>query len=115
MTTSKKAVSKSALITAKGQRVKIQRSSGNVFKDLGFSDAEAESLQIRCDLMIEIEKIINANGWTQAQAAGVLKIAQPRISELMHAKIERFSVDTLLQYLNILGKKVTFNIKSVAA
>ena len=95
--------------------IKIERGSGNVFKDLGFSDAEAESLLIRCDLMIEIEKIIKQKRWTQAQAAKALGIVQPRISELIHGKIDRFTVDTLLEYLVILGKKVTFNIKNKTA
>ncbi len=113
MTTSKNNVRKQTKSTAK-HSVKIERSSGNVFKDIGFSDAEAESLLIRCDLMIEIEKIIEAQGWTQEKAAKVLGIAQPRISELIHGKIERFTVDTLLQYLSLLGKKVTFNIDNVA-
>lgn len=113
MATSKSNVRKSAKSTAKSS-VKIERSSGNVFKDIGFSDAEAESLLIRCDLMMEIEKIIEEQGWTQEQAAKVLGIAQPRISELVHGRIERFTVDTLLQYLSMLGKKVTFNIDNVA-
>ncbi len=95
--------------------VKIERSSGNVFKDLGFSDAEVESLLIRCDLMIEIEKIIKAQGWTQSEAASMLGIVQPRISELVHGKIDRFTVDTLLQYLSMLGKKVTFSVRNKAA
>jgi predicted XRE-type DNA-binding protein len=94
--------------------IKIDRGSGNVFKDLGFSDAEAESLLIRCDLMIEIEKIINEKEWTQSEVAKILGIAQPRISELIHGKIERFTVDTLLQYLIILGKKITFKVKDAA-
>jgi predicted XRE-type DNA-binding protein len=94
---------------------KIERSSGNVFRDLGFPAAEAESLLIRCDLMIEIEKIIKERGWTQAKAARMLGIAQPRISELVHGKIERFTVDTLLQYLSMLGKRVTFDIKDSEA
>lgn len=92
--------------------ISIERGSGNVFKDLGFPDAEAESLLIRCDLMIEIAKIIEERGWTQAEAAKVLGVAQPRISELVHGKLARFTVDTLLQYLTILGKKVTFNINN---
>jgi predicted XRE-type DNA-binding protein len=113
MTTSKNIVKKSKKLTARSS-VKIEHSSGNVFKDLGFPDAEAEGLLIRCDLMIAIEKIIGEQGWTQEQAAKALGIAQPRISELIHRRIDRFTVDTLLQYLSMLGKKVKFKIIAVA-
>src|ERR1700733_4267857 len=101
MTTSKSNARKPRKSTAK-RSIKIERSSGNVFKDIGFSDAEAESLLIRCDLMLEVEKIIEERGWTQEKAAKVLGIAQPRISELINGKMERFTVDTLLQYLSML-------------
>lgn len=114
MTASKISVRKSARSRAK-RSIKVEHSSGNVFKDLGFPDAEAESLLIRCDLMIEIEKIIKGRGWTQAETAKMLGIAQPRISELVHGKIDRFTVDTLLQYLSMLGKKVTFDIHDTEA
>ena len=114
MHTSKKAVKMPAKLTGK-HKIKIERGSSNVFKDLGFADAEAESLLVRCDLMIEIEKIIEMNRWSQAQAAKILGIAQPRISELIHGNLERFTVDTLIRYLSLLGRKVTFSTKPVAA
>src|ERR1700728_2751968 len=65
------------------KRLKMYESSGNVFKDMGFDDALAESLLIRGSLMIEIEMVIKSKGWTQAEAARVLGVTQPRISEIM--------------------------------
>jgi len=56
-------------------RVKAERGSGNVFSDLGFSEAEAENLLLRSQLMSEICDI--ANGLTQAQAAKRLGVSQP--------------------------------------
>jgi predicted XRE-type DNA-binding protein len=87
-----------------------QKSSGNVFKDLGFSDVEANKKLLKCQLMIEIERIIKAQGWTQAQAAKKLGVVQPRVSELMTTRIERFTIDMLLKYLNRLGKTVKITI-----
>lgn len=74
---------------------KVRRSSGNVFRDLDFSAEEAENLRVRSDLMIQIGKIIDSKGLAQASAAKLFGVTQPRISDLMRGKIERFSVDGL--------------------
>jgi predicted XRE-type DNA-binding protein len=97
------------------KRLKMSESSGNVFKDIGFGDALADSLFIRGSLMIEIEKIIKSKGWTQAEAAHVLGVTQPRISEIMSDRTDLFGIDTLVNYLSILGKKVTVVVKDVDA
>lgn len=88
--------------------IKIRRSSGNVFRDLGFSAEEATNLKIRSDLMIRLSKLIETSGLTQAQAAALFKVTQPRISDLVRGKIERFSIDTLIAMLGHAGIKVQF-------
>jgi len=93
------------------QPLEMHESSGNVFRDIGFSDAEADSLFIRGCLMIEIEKIIKVNGWTQAQAAEILGVTQPRISEIVSDRVDLFAIDTLVKYLSILGKRVSVNVQ----
>ena len=85
---------------------KMQRSSGNVFRDLGFSAEEATNLKMRTDLMIRLSKLIEARGLTQAQAASVFGVTQPRVSDLVRGKIDRFSVDTLIAMLGHAGVKV---------
>ncbi len=85
---------------------KIRRSSGNVFRDLGFSPDEAEHLKIRSDLMIRLSKLIEARGLTQAQAADLFGVTQPRVSDLVRGKIDRFSIDTLIAMLGHAGVKV---------
>ena len=92
--------------------VKVRRSSGNVFQDLGFSPEEAENLRIRADLMIELTKIIETRGLTQADAAALLGVTQPRISDLVRGKIDRFSIDTLVGMLRRAGAEVSFVVKS---
>ena len=85
---------------------KIRRSSGNVFRDLGFSTEEAKNLRLRSDLMIRLSKLIDARGLTQAQAADLFGVTQPRISDLVRGKIGRFSVDTLIAMLGNAGVRV---------
>ncbi len=85
---------------------KIRRSSGNVFRDLGFSAEEAANLKIRSDLMIRLSELIEARGLTQAQAAAFFGVTQPRISDLVRGKIDRFSIDTLIAMLGHAGVKV---------
>lgn len=90
---------------------KIQRSSGNVFRDLGFEAEEAENLRIRSELMIELSRLIKARRMTQAEAAELLEVSQPRVSDLMRGKIERFSVDALIGMLGRAGMRVRFTTR----
>ena len=85
---------------------KIRRSSGNVFRDLGFPAEEATNLKVRSDLMIRLSKLIEARGLTQAQAATLFGVTQPRISDLVRGKIDRFSIDTLIAMLGHAGVRV---------
>lgn len=77
----------------------ITRSSGNVFRDLGFSEDEAEHLRIRSTLMVAVRKLIEERGLTQTEAAKLLGVTQPRISNLARGRIDLFSIDTLIDML----------------
>lgn len=90
---------------------RIRRSSGNVFKDLGFPPEEAAHLLIRTDLMLEIERILKERGLTQAKAAALLGVSQPRVSDLVRGRIELFSIDTLVDWLARLGVSVTLRTR----
>jgi predicted XRE-type DNA-binding protein len=83
--------------------MKRTRSSGNVFRDLGFSRDEAEYLKVRAELMANLQKVITARGLKQAEAAELLGVTQPRISDLMRGRIDLFSIDTLIDMLARLG------------
>lgn len=97
--------------------IKVQRSSGNVFADLGFPAEDAANLQLRSDLMIQLRKRLDALGVTQAQAARMLGVSQPRVSDLMRGRIDRFSIDMLVKLLGKAGVevRVTTRRKSRAA
>lgn len=93
-------------------RLKVTRSTGNVFRDLGFSVEEAEHLRIRSDLLIELQKAIGKRRLKQAEAARLLGVTQPRVSDLMRGRIDLFSTDTLIDMLARLDTRVRFVIKS---
>jgi predicted XRE-type DNA-binding protein len=84
----------------------VTRSSGNVFEDLGFAPEEAAHLRLRASLMTELRREIGRRGWTQKNAAESLGVTQPRISDLMRGKIELFSIDTLVDMLGMVGRRV---------
>jgi predicted XRE-type DNA-binding protein len=90
----------------------VRKSSGNVFRDLGFPREEAEHLKIRSDLMIRLSRLIESRGLTQAQAARLLGVSQPRISDLVRGKIDRFSVDSLIEMLGRTGARIAVVVKT---
>ncbi len=92
--------------------IRVRRSSGNVFQDLGFPAEEAENLRLRADLMIQLTKLIQRRGLTQAQAARLLGVTQPRISDLTRGKIDRFSIDALVEMLGHAGVRVSIVVKT---
>ena len=73
---------------------------------------EAQRMRIKSDMMITIERIIRERGLTQAEAAAQCGVTQPRISDLFRGKIERFSIDALLDMLTALRCTVTFAVKA---
>ncbi len=87
-------------------------SSGNVFRDLGFPSEEAEHLLIRSDLMIQIEKVIKARRLKQAEAARMMRVSQPRVSDLLRGRLDLFSTDTLIDMLARLGVQVRLVTKT---
>jgi predicted XRE-type DNA-binding protein len=89
---------------------KIEQSSANVFRDLGFSRQEAESLQLRAELMVQITRLIKKRKITQAAAAKLFGVTQPRISDLVRGKIDLFSIDGLVEMLARAGMRVQVHV-----
>lgn len=83
---------------------------GNVFIDLGFDLAEAEVMKLRAEVMIRMEQLVKAKGWTQAEAAHRLGVTQPRISRLLKGKWEDFSLDMLLTLATRAGLKPSLKL-----
>ena len=91
--------------------VKLTKSSGNVFEDLGFPPEEADNLKIRSDLMIHVINVIESRGLTQREAADLLKVTQPRVSDLVRGKIDLFSIDMLVKMLAYAGVHVSLTVE----
>src|SRR5687767_2318163 len=93
---------------------KVTRSTGHVFLDLGFSPEEAEHLRIRSALMAALRRVIEARGLTQARAAVLLGVTQPRVSDLVRGKIDLFSIDMLVDMLARAGVRVELVVSGAA-
>ena len=87
----------------------VVESSGNVFADLGFPDAD-ERLA-KADLAIEIGRVITERGLTQADAAELMGVDQPKVSALVRGRLDGFSMARLYRYLNSLGRDVEIVVR----
>ena len=96
---------------AKKNAVRVTPSTGNVFRDLGFSKEESEHLLVRADLLIHVQKAIASRGLKQAEAAKALRVTQPRVSDLLRGRVDLFSTDSLIDMLSRLGIGVRLVVK----
>ncbi|CAN5832353.1 hypothetical protein BH24CHL4_BH24CHL4_04070 [soil metagenome] len=87
----------------------IEKSSGNVFADLGF-EAPATELA-KAELAHAISRIIDANGWTQEEAARRMAIDQPKVSAIVRGRLAGFSFDRLLRLLNQMDYAVDVTLR----
>jgi len=87
----------------------VVRGSGNVFADLGLP--EAREMQTKLRLAYAINEIVESRRLTQANAAELLGIPQPRISALKNYKLEGFSVERLMTFLTALDRDVEISIR----
>jgi predicted XRE-type DNA-binding protein len=89
---------------------KIQRSSGWVFADLGFKDAGERQTKVR--LAMAINAVLHRLGLSQAKAAELLGINQPKVSALSKYRLEGFSVERLMRLLTLLKQDVEIIIRN---
>ena len=94
------------------EKLKITRGSGNVFLDIGFSKSEAENLLLRAQLMSRVRDA--ARGMTQREAAKRFGVTQPRLNDLLRGKINKFSLDALVNMLGHAGLHVELHVKKAA-
>ncbi|MFZ0136495.1 MAG: helix-turn-helix transcriptional regulator [Candidatus Sulfotelmatobacter sp.] len=87
----------------------VVQGSGNVFADLGLRDAGEKQTRVR--LAVAINQIIEAQRLSQAAAARLLDINQPKISALVNYRLEGFSVERLMHFLNALDRDVEIVIR----
>jgi len=83
---------------------------GNIFDDLGFNSIEAQKLKIKSDLMIALSQWIEKNKLKQKEAAKLLNISRPRVSDVTRGKIEKFTIDALIDMVEMSGHKVHLSV-----
>jgi len=88
----------------------VTPADGNIFADLGFEPAEAAKLKIKSGLMIEIRQWVETSGLRQLEAAQILKVSRPRLSDVMRGKIGKFTIDALVDMLENAGLHVTVHV-----
>lgn len=91
-----------------------KKKARSAFHELGFPEAEARNLELRSELMIALKEHIRKSGMTQKQAAEALGVTQPRISNLMNGKIDRFTIDLLVSLLETAGRRVSVKVSKAA-
>lgn len=94
-------------------QIEIERSSGNVYADLGFPDAE--QMLVKAQLVSKIGEILRERGWTQQQASKVLGIPQPKLSKMLRGQFRGISETKMLECLTKLGRDIQIVIGSEKA
>lgn len=87
----------------------------NVFDAIETDPAIAENLKLRAQLMNALIRHIEKAALTQRQAAELFGVTQPRVSDLVRGKIDRFTIDMLVNMLARVGKKLTIKVAGRAA
>jgi predicted XRE-type DNA-binding protein len=96
-------------MTKKRGEIQVEESGGNVFADLGLR--EPEERLAKADLAIAISREIDSRGLTQTEAAELLGVAQPEVSNLMRGRLAGYSIERLTRLLNALGQDVEIRIR----
>ena len=93
----------------KSEKLAVVRGSGNVFRDLGHKNADAD--QFKAILAAEIIKALDRDGLSVRSAQGRTGIAAADFSRIRNADLGRFTVDRLMSIINRLGSRVEVKIK----
>jgi len=91
------------------QSVRVERGSGNVFADLGFSNPDLALA--KAELVQRILKLIEERKLTQTKAAKLLGLDQPKVSALVRGRVEVYSIDRLFRFLTAIGQRVEINVR----
>jgi predicted XRE-type DNA-binding protein len=90
-------------------KIEIERGSGNVYEDLGFKDPDR--LLVKAELVAVIASIISSKGLKQAEAAELLGLTQPKLSNMLRGHFHGFSERRLIDCLTRLGRDVQIVVK----
>mgnify|MGYP006316931289 CR=1 FL=1 len=90
-------------------QIRHEKSSGNVFEDIGLADA-GEHL-VKAKLVLKIDVLMRERGLKQVEAAALLGVKQPDISKMLRGDFRQFSVERLMRFLVALGQDVEIAVR----
>jgi predicted XRE-type DNA-binding protein len=93
-------------------KIPFEKSSGNVFTDIGFTLAEAAELTAKSTLIIAIKDAIQQRKLTQQEAARLCRTDQPTLSKVLRGRMESMTLDRLASWLNALGRDVEITVRT---
>ena len=91
------------------KRIQVEEGSGNVFADIGLPNPE-EALA-KAEIARQVNRLLTKRGLSQVQAGALLRIAQPRVSDLARGRLGKFSPEKLLQFARLTGIDVEIRMK----
>jgi predicted XRE-type DNA-binding protein len=94
---------------SKRKNAELHEGSGNVYRDLGYSDAD--EMLVKARLVSKIGEIIRSKGLTQVKAARILRLPQPKLSGILRGQFRGVSERKLLECLTRLGRDVEIVVK----
>jgi predicted XRE-type DNA-binding protein len=87
-------------VRTKSAAPKVEAGSTNVFADLGFPNAG--EMKVKAELARYINSVLSQRGYTQVEAAKILRVHQPKVSDLKRGRLSDFSIETLLRYQRVI-------------
>ncbi len=88
-----------------------EKSSGDIFADIGFSPEEAEELNVKSALITTIHDTITRRKLTQKEAAKICRTDQPTLSKVLRGRMESVTIDRLTTWLTALGRTVEIRVR----
>jgi predicted XRE-type DNA-binding protein len=89
----------------------VTKGSGNIFRDLGFSEERSAELLLKSSLLLALQETIKGRGWKQVEAAAQLGIDQAKVSKLLAGQMAGFSIERLVHLLSLLGQDVEVTVR----
>lgn len=93
------------------KRTTVTKSSGNIFRDLGFSEEKSAELILKSSLLQALQETIRGRAWKHVEAASRLGVDQAKVSKLLAGQMAGFSVERLVHFLSLLGQDVEVTVR----
>jgi predicted XRE-type DNA-binding protein len=97
-------------MASKRQRIRVTEGSGNVFADVGIE--QPEEYLAKAELARQIIGALEARRLTQTEAARILGVSQPKVSALQNGRLDGFSTERLIRFMNLLGRDVSIVVSA---